>query len=193
MRSRIFEPFFTTKKDHGTGLGLATVYGIVRQSGGAIYCQSEKGQGTTFSLYLPAVDEGVDTGAAEDERGRSYVGRETVLLVKDDANILRNSEAILRRHGYSVIPASTGQGALDALAAQKGHVDLLLADLVLPDVHGRTVAETAHKLNEDIRIIYTSGYADQAVGDDGDVAADSFIQKPYQLSDLLKEVRRVLG
>ena len=193
VRARVFEPFFTTKKDHGTGLGLATVYGIVRQSGGAIYCSSERGQGTTFSLYLPAVDDGVDSGGKQGESGGSYVGRETILLVEDDASILRNSEKILLRHGYTVIPAATGQGALDALKARSGSADLLLTDLVLPDMHGRAVAEAVRKLNQKIRIIYTSGYADQAAGGNGDVAADSFIQKPYQLSDLLKEVRRVLG
>ena len=192
-RSRIFEPFFTTKAEQGTGLGLATVYGIVRQAGGGIVCYSEIGKGTTFRLYFPVVKEQTSVMTDTHKRnGTDLRGRETILLVEDDPVILSISSRVLRHHDYTVIAAETAQQALDALNGRT-HIDLILTDVVLPDMHGQELVRELHSRGHEFRVVYTSGYFDATIAGKERLGEDiNFIQKPYRITDLLQEIRRVL-
>ncbi len=192
-RLRIFEPFFTTKgQGQGTGLGLATVYGIVEQSGGNITVESEPGQGTTFSIYLPRVEG--DAPAARLARTRKAIrGSETILIVEDDTALLRMSTRILRSAGYKVLMAAEGAEALRVLEYHDGPVDLLLTDVVMPGMGGRELAGWLADIRPEIKILYTSGYTDDAILRHGVLERTAhFISKPYKRADLTKKVRSVL-
>ena len=193
---RAFEPFFTTKPTgEGTGLGLATVYGIVTQAGGEVHVYSEVGIGTTFHLLLPAVDEPVaelaePTPATARTSGRSG---ETILLVEDEAAIREVARRILGREGYQVIVAGTGAEALDLAGRHAGPVELLMTDVVMPRMPGKEVAARLRATRPEIRVLYVSGYAQPVLATTGTVEPGiTLLQKPFTESALLDAVRRVL-
>ncbi len=190
--ARIFEPFFTTKSvGNGTGLGLAMVFGIVRQSGGAIEVESEVGAGSTFRIFLPVVSEGI-SGAADS--GRSAVrGTETLLLVEDDHGVRELAVAGLRAHGYTVLSALDGRAALDVAGQHRGPIALLVTDVVMPHMSGGELANQLRLRRPDIRVLFVSGYTNDAVVREGVLLSEvAFLQKPYSPTDLAVSVRHVL-
>ncbi|HEY8504466.1 MAG TPA: PAS domain S-box protein [Gemmataceae bacterium] len=191
-RVRIFEPFFTTKPvGRGTGLGLATVYGIVRQHGGFIHVYSEPGRGTCFKVYLPLCDEPVP-GEAEPAEPPCLDGTETILLVEDEAPIRGVAATVLRAHGYTVLEAASPARARELLAAA-GKVDLLLTDVVMPGLSGRELFEQLRELYPGLRVLYMSGYTDDIILHHGVLAGGAaLLQKPFGSTVLLRKVREVL-
>ena len=191
---RMFEPFFTTKEvGKGTGLGLATVYGIVKQSGGFIWVYSEPGHGATFKIYLPSIDEARE---ADERRGGappSLKGTETVMLVEDADPLRAVSQRILERHGYTVIDAPNGRVALEKARANPGVIDLLMTDAVMPGMSGRQLAEQLQELRPDLKVLFVSGYTDDAVIRHGILTPGmAFLQKPFSPEMLARKVREVL-
>jgi CheY-like chemotaxis protein len=190
MRERVFEPFFTTK-DQGTGLGLATVYGIVEQSGGHIEVQSAPGEGTTFAIWLPATTGSV-TPRDEPEEPGALEGDETILLVEDEPALRTIVGDELRFRGYTVIQAAGGPEALRVVESGEP-IDLLVTDIVMPELNGRELAERVLERDPAVRILYTSGYPQDTVLAYGIAAgAVSFLQKPYLPGDLARKVRETL-
>ncbi len=195
IQARIFEPFFTTKdQGRGTGLGLAMVYGSVRQNGGSIFVYSEPGQGTTFKIYLPLVEEQTDAASmpasASVELPR---GTETVLVVEDEPGVRAVILRILREQGYTVLEARHGLEALHLGTQPLAKIHLLLTDVVMPQVSGREVAENLTRIHPEIRVLYMSGYTDDAVVRYGILAEGTdFLQKPFTPSTLAYKVREVL-
>jgi CheY-like chemotaxis protein len=191
-RAHAFEPFFTTKeKGKGTGLGLATVYGIVKQSGGFVSLQSEQGHGTTFEIFLPRVD-GAPTPAASAALPAPPPGTETVLLVEDEGMLRELAREVLEASGYRVLEAAGGEEALRVAAAHEGTIHLLLTDVVMPGISGRMVAERVAASRPEIKVLYTSGYTDDAVLQRGVQAGTAFLQKPFTTTALAQKVREVL-
>jgi CheY-like chemotaxis protein len=192
---RIFEPFFTTKGlGKGTGLGLATVYGIVKQSGGHLTVYSEPNFGTTFKIYLPAVDEPAtpDTTHITDH-GHLTPGRGTILLAEDEEAVRAYAERVLFDAGYRVVTAADGKEALQIAETIIDQVDLLLTDVVMPRMGGRQLAEALREKKPTLKILYMSGYTDDAVLRHGVLAAESaFLQKPFSAAVLTKKVQSVL-
>jgi PAS domain S-box-containing protein len=190
----LFEPFFTTKEvGKGTGLGLATVYGIVKQNHGFINVYSEPGQGSTFRIYLPRSAAGTDTDIPLLRKQSGAGGTETILLVEDEPSILRMTRMMLERKGYTVLSAATPAQALEKAETHSGIIDLLMTDVVLPEMNGRDLAEKITGLSPDIRLLFMSGYtanviAHQGILDDG----VAFIQKPFSMADMTAKVRAVL-
>ncbi|MBK7594632.1 MAG: response regulator [Gemmatimonadetes bacterium] len=193
-RRRVFEPFFTTKPTGiGTGLGLSTVFGIVKQSGGHIYVYSEPEQGSTFKIYLP-VAAGEPATRAPMPKPHAPRGTETVLLVEDDDAVRAVTRMALQRSGYTVLEASTGREAIALAARHPGSIDLLLSDVVMPEVGGREVAAAVTAARPDTKVLYLSGYTDDAVVRHGILRAEvAFLQKPFTPAALAKKVRQVLG
>jgi len=191
-RERIFEPFFTTKElGKGTGLGLATVYGIVKQSGGSIWVYSEPGKGTTFKIYLPRVDAPVNGHRRPATLLRK--GTETVLLVEDEDAVRSVATRILRAAGYTVLAASRATEALEVLARQAGTVHLLITDVVLPGMSGPELALKVSETHPQLRVLFTSGYADDAILRHGLLHQQAhFVGKPYTVEELTAAVRSVL-
>ena len=192
-QERIFEPFFTTKAmGKGTGLGLATAHGIVKQCGGDIWCYSEIGKGTSFKVYLPKVDGAVAEGQAA-APGSGVVGHETILVVEDDDAIRLVAERILTKHGYTVLLAAGGEEALRLLQEHGPPVHLVVTDVVMPGLSGREVAERITLSHPGAKILFTSGYTDNAIGHHGVLDEGvPFIAKPYSVQDLTRKVRAVL-
>src|SRR6266850_978324 len=192
-KARIFEPFFTTKEaGKGTGLGLATVYGIVNQSGGFIWVYSEPGNGTSFKIYLPRIDapvEGVKTaGSVSVPRGT-----ETVLLVEDAAAVRAVAKQVLERQGYTVLQAPDGELALHVAHKHRGPNHLLLTDVVMPVLGGRRLAEQLALVRPDMKVLYASGYTDDSVVRHGILeAGTAYLQKPFTPDSLARKVREVL-
>ncbi len=189
----IFEPFFTTKgAGHGTGLGLATVYGIVTQSGGGLDVQTAVGTGSTFLIYLPGLDAPAET-ALKMRSSRSAHGTETVLLVEDNESLLRVGARILQQAGYSVLTARNGDEALQLLGHHHGPIDLILTDVVMPGLGGSELAAQAVAHRPNLRVLFTSGYSpDSGLRLDVASAAVQFIGKPYSVDELTQKVRDVL-
>jgi len=195
VQARIFEPFFTTKEaGKGSGLGLATVYGIVKQSGGNIWVYSEQGMGATFKVYLP-IDETQEVAAAPQEpvrRGQWSRGTETVLLVEDAPMIRRLAREIMTRAGYTVVEAGDGDQAAQ-LAARLPRIDVLLTDVVMPRRNGIELAEHLKATRHGLRVLFMSGYTDTAIIRNG-LLIDSatFLQKPFTPEELLRKLRVVI-
>ena len=196
VKRHIFEPFFTTKeKGQGTGLGLATCYGIVKQSGGYITADSQVDVGTTFSIYLPRVDEMGEKSSIRKEVGQLPGGHETVLYVEDEITVRSLTAHVLRRLGYTVLEAGSGKQARDAVEGNNGReVDLLFSDVVLPDAGGKELADWMRETRRGrTKILFTSGYVDEAILKRHGLETDTaFLQKPFTPSDLAKKVREVL-
>ncbi len=192
---RIFDPFFTTKSaGHGTGLGLAVVYGIVQRDGGFIDVDSAPGRGTTVSIYLPqttvdAIAEAVSPGKVADWPS----GTETILVVEDEPSILDLTEELLARQGYRVLTAVDGEDALAVAAAHEGEIDLVISDVVMPRLGGGAMAARLRRSHPDLRVLFVSGYTDDAILRQG-IASDTaeFLRKPYSLAELVRSVRRIL-
>ena len=193
-QARIFEPFFTTKEvGKGTGLGLATVYGIVKQSGGFIWVYSEVGHGTTFKVYFPRVDAPVEIPEAAPVAQVQAVGRRTILMAEDEP-VLRESVAeYLRAKGYEVLEAGSGPAAVGVCETHPGGIDLLITDAVMPGFGGQQLAKHVSERYPGIRIVYTSGYTDRALDPGVNGPRAIFLQKPFSLQTLGETVRRLLG
>ncbi len=192
--SRIFEPFFTTKpKGKGTGLGLSTVYGIMKQSGGGITVRSRPGQGTTFVLYLPRVEAPISAAFPERESSGAFEGTETVLVAEDEPGVRSLVRDTLRLKGYTVLEAGNGAEALALADRWSGPIHLLLTDVVMPQMNGRELSERLVERRPGLKVLFMSGYADDAVFRHGVIAEDlQSIQKPFTPSALAGKVRTVL-
>ena len=195
VRERAFEPFFTTKEQgHGTGLGLAMCFGVVKQAGGTIELYSELGHGTTFKLYLPCVDEPAARIERSPSNQRLLRGSETVLLVEDERSVRDLAETLLRRLGYNVIVAANGEQALQLARGIQAPIHLLLTDVIMPGLNGRELAERLSEIHPEARILFTSGYTENVMIHHGVLSESlSFIGKPYSLQALAQKLRQVLG
>jgi len=193
-RERLFEPFFTTKaRGKGTGLGLAIIYGIVRQAGGDVHVYSEPGRGSTFRVYLPRVPDTVQDAEAADHARELPSGSETILLTEDEEPVRALAKDILEMNGYNVLEADSGEAALEIAAAYEGTIHLLLTDVVMPGMGGGRLANALTERRPGIRVLYMSGYPDDAIVRHGILDANAaFIQKPFSLDGLSKKIRDVL-
>jgi two-component system, cell cycle sensor histidine kinase and response regulator CckA len=193
-QAHIFEPFFTTKEQgKGTGLGLATVYGVVKQSGGFIWVYSELGKGTTFKIYLPRVDEPAASIPVVQMSSHVFRGTETVLLAEDEQDVREVAREFLESAGYKVLEASGAEAALEIAAAHEGAIDLLITDMVMPGITGQELARKMRKLREGIKVIYMSGYSEHAAEEAAKCdAAAVVLTKPFSRSVLLRTVREML-
>jgi two-component system, cell cycle sensor histidine kinase and response regulator CckA len=189
----LFEPFFTTKEaGKGTGLGLSTVYGIVKTAGGVISVYTEVGMGTTFKVYLPRVDAALDQ--PENQQGSGDLqGSETILLVEDDELVRELARGILEANGYCVVVAENGGAALLACEQHTGGIDLVLTDVVMPQMSGRELVERLAKVRPGLKVLYFSGYTSGVVLHDDVVGSGAaFLQKPFSAAALGSKVREVL-
>jgi PAS domain S-box-containing protein len=195
VQEHVFEPFFTTKeKGKGTGLGLSTVYGIIKQSNGYIWVYSEPNQGSSFKIYLPRVAEEAD--AVEKDSGEIKIqrGSETILLVEDNDMLRDFAVKVLRKSGYTVLEAGNGKEALDTSARHQGPIQLLVTDVVMPGMNGRELARRLNSLRPEMKVMYISGYTDNAIVHHGMLEEGVFfLQKPFTPNLLLSKVREVLG
>jgi CheY-like chemotaxis protein len=192
IQKRIFEPFFTTKEmGRGTGLGLATVYGIIKNHDGFIEVKSKKGDGTTFDVYLPATDMEI----VEDKRREEALlrGSEHVLLVDDEDQIVDVGEKILARMGYSVLVARSGKEAIEIYRRKKNDIEMVILDMIMPDMSGGETYDRLRQMNPDIKVLLSSGYSLR--GQAKDILArgcSGFIQKPFDMNALSNKMREVL-
>jgi CheY-like chemotaxis protein len=193
-QARIFEPFFTTKElGKGTGLGLATVYGIVKQTGGWIWVYSEPGHGTTFKVYLPQVKEAATRNERTESCSAPLSGAETVLLAEDQEGIRDLIHESLTSNGYKVLVANNGLEALQIAEGYKDAIDLLITDVVMPRMGGYELADRLLRVRPETRTIFMSGYAERRDGERGSIASSSFcVQKPFSMNMLLSKVREAL-
>ncbi len=191
---RIFDPFFTTKgKDKGTGLGLSTVYGIVKQHQGHITAYSEPGRGTTFKVYLPLVQNASEQVPSVPATAPRLGGKETVIVVEDEEIVRQLTTEVLETLGYSVLQCRDAEEAIRVTAIHGGPIHLLLTDVVLPQMDGRSLFGFLSPMFPDMRVLYVSGYAENAIVHHGVLDAGvKFLQKPFTVDSLAKKVREVL-
>jgi len=194
IQAQIFEPFFTTKeRDKGTGLGLATVYGVVKQSGGYIAVDSEKGKGASFSVYLLRVENAVTAPDLSNDAPVSVRGSETILLVEDEESLRKLADMFLRDSGYHVLTAADGAQALQVARQYAGPIHLLLTDVVMPGINGRVLAERLAPSQPGMRILYVSGYTDSFIAGHGVLEAGAhLLHKPFTEESLTRKVRELL-
>src|ERR1700746_618568 len=196
-QSHIFEPFFTTKGTKGTGLGLSTVYGIIKQSGGYIWVYSEPGKGTSFKIYMPHVTV-VDVAAVVEQPAANpaapvEAARETILVVEDETNLRRLTRQFLENQGYTVVEAPDGAAAVQICVAHQGMIHLMLTDVIMPGMNGRELAQRVSEIRPNMRVLYMSGYTENAIGHNGTLDAGiTLLQKPFTLHALKAKVREVL-
>ncbi|MHB8868656.1 MAG: hybrid sensor histidine kinase/response regulator [Thermoleophilia bacterium] len=190
----LFEPFYTSKlKGRGTGLGLATVYGIVKQHGGEIFVQSELDRGSVFRVYLPHTEGAPPVAELPEEGERVPRGTETILIVEDQDRVRHVASQALRRYGYHTLEASSGDNALEVAAAQEGPIHLLLTDVVMPGMNGPELASRLRDAYPGVAVLFMSGYAGEVLGRDGTLDADvELIMKPFSVRDLATRIRRAL-
>ena len=191
---RIFEPFYTTKAPgKGTGLGLAMVYGIVKQHGGYIICYSEPGMGTIFKIYFPAL---ISDAVSEKLTGSLEVqgGTETILLVDDEENVRNVGTDLLQGAGYSVITAVNAKEALELFRNKHGSIALVILDLIMPEMSGKECLEKLLEIDSNVRILMCSGYSPNGAAKAAiDTGAKGFISKPYNSNEMLVQIRKILG
>jgi PAS domain S-box-containing protein len=194
-KRNIFEPFFTTKgQGKGTGLGLSTVYGIVMQSGGVIQVDSEPDEGTTFRLYFPKIEEDAEPAGRKTASARLPRGSETILLLEDDLGVRQLARQMLLGQGYMVLEAQNWRDAVRLCEEHPGPLQLLLTDVVMPEMSGPAVAEHLKPLHPEMRVLFMSGYANNALGDHGILHRSvAFLQKPFTHDELLQKVQEVLA
>jgi signal transduction histidine kinase/CheY-like chemotaxis protein len=194
-KARLFEPFFTTKpRDQGTGLGLASVYGIVRQSGGWIRAESEPGKGSRFTIYLPQVEGSGSESGTTTLSTLAARGSETVLIVEDQDEVRQFEVSVLESRGYKVLEAASGAAALKLVAEYRDPIDLLLADLVMPGMNGRELARQLEDLRPSMKVLYISGYAANVIAREGmSNIGMALLPKPFTGSQLTDRVREVLA
>jgi CheY-like chemotaxis protein len=194
VRTRIFDPFFTTKEvGKGTGLGLSTVYGIVRQMDGAVQVQSAPGAGTTFAIYLPAA-VGTPRPAPAPQAGQERGGSGHILLVEDEEAVREAAQRILSSHGYTIRAASSAAEALQILAGAERVVDLLLTDLVMPNMNGVELARRAREQIPHLKVLFTTGYTEAALPEPGSgPGRTGVLLKPFGSQALLRKVREMLA
>ncbi|MFN2515260.1 MAG: ATP-binding protein [Pyrinomonadaceae bacterium] len=194
LQAHVFEPFFTTKgAGQGTGLGLATVYGIVKQSGGNVWLYSEVGKGTTFKIYLPRVDAVSADHQLSPDTVALPKGTETLLLVEDEDQVRKIVQAILEGQGYNVLSAANGEEALELAEQHDAEIQLMITDVVMPQMSGREIADRLAGIRPRLKVLYMSGYTDDAIVRHGLLDAKlNFIQKPFDAATATRKVREVL-
>jgi CheY-like chemotaxis protein len=193
IQPRIFEPFFTTKHTGaGRGLGLSTVYGIVEQSGGRISVESVPGQGATFTIYFPR-HWGMEPAIGTATQQMPQVGTETLLLVEDEAAVRSSVRRLLEWHGYTVLEARNGAEALRVYEAHAEDIDLVLTDVVMPEMGGHELIERLRQRHPELRVLFMSGYAERALTNDGSIPAGTgYLEKPFTVETLMRRLREVL-
>jgi CheY-like chemotaxis protein len=193
-RARLFEPFFTTKSPgRGTGMGLSMTYGIVKQSGGHISVYSELGRGTTFKIYFPRIEASISIAKPEAQVGATVGGNETILLVEDEHAVRGLAKRILETHGYLVLESHHGRDAIRISDEYPGPIHLLVTDVIMPEMSGRQVADRLAESRPEIRVLFVSGYTDNAIMHHGVLeASTAFLQKPFTRDSLARKVRQVL-
>lgn len=193
-KERVFEPFFSTKAADGTGLGLATVLGIVLEHGGIIRFTSDPGAGTTFRVHLPVTDQSSPDISATDSPQRDAQHSETILLAEDDEQVRKVTEWALRTHGYEVLSAKNGRDALEVLANRSEPIHLLLTDVVMPEMNGRELYDAVREMHADLNVLFMSGYSDDIISHRGVLDTDiSFIAKPFLEDELLAQIDQILA
>ncbi|MBS1867906.1 MAG: response regulator, partial [Acidobacteria bacterium] len=194
-QARIFEPFFTTKEfGKGTGLGLATVYGVVKQSDGWIWVDSALGSGTTFEIFLPAVNEPGEEDAKAEHKSRQAGGSETILVVDDEEGVREVASQYLSSRGYRVLAAESGAQALQMAKNESGKIDVLVTDALMPGMSGPALAKELLAQRPSTKVLYISGYAeDTSLLEDARQRGDAFLQKPFGLDSLAEKLRALLS
>jgi CheY-like chemotaxis protein len=193
-QAHMFEPFFTTKEQgKGTGLGLATVYGIVKQSNGYIWVYSELGRGSTFKIYLPRVEANIAESRAEETSSVVHRASEVVLVVEDETAVRALVKDVLTSNGYTVLEASRGDEALSICDQHKGPIHLMVTDVIMPQMSGRELATRLASLRPDMKVLFMSGYTNEGIVHQGVLERDTaFLQKPFTPNSLARKVREVL-
>ena len=193
-RLRVFEPFFTTKEvGKGTGLGLAIVYGVVTQNGGTIAVDSAPGRGTTFDIFLPALEAAADRSEAPAPTALQPRGSETILLVEDDEDVRDFVQYVLRQAGYAVLTAANGPQAIALAKSHDGNIDLVLSDVIMPHMNGLNLVSHLQPLRPRMKVLHMSGYPGDSIARQGDLPAGvAFLQKPFSADQLTSTVRALL-